>query len=134
MKRWLLAGIAVVTVLGLAVGGVIVFLTPDHRTTFLVDASESADFREVADAVGAAASNMSGDDSLALRRFGGACDSVNTAELVTTMKEVSVPADLVAQQVKAPTPCDFVTLEMLEAAQAQKEPQQPRNNYLGFQC
>lgn len=232
------------------------FLTPDHRTTFLVDASESADFREVADAVGAAASNMSADDSLALRRFGGACDSANTAELVapgtgqsakigdtvrsitpggkatllsgilaaiddfartypfrgsqtnrivvvargaadacgksadevrsiikeristagvkidfryvghrltpeqfkvlsdvaaateaqtprltktseelvTTMKEVSVPADLVAGQVKAPTACDFVTLEMLEAAQAQKEQQEPRNNYLGFQC
>ncbi|MDX8144837.1 hypothetical protein SK854_22180 [Lentzea sp. BCCO 10_0061] len=83
MKRWLLAGIAVVAVLGLTFGGVVVLLTPDHRTTFLVDASESPDFGEVADAVGAAASNMSADDSLALRRFGGTCDSPDTAELVT---------------------------------------------------
>ncbi|MEU3649198.1 hypothetical protein AB0E59_37895 [Lentzea sp. NPDC034063] len=83
MKRWLLVGIAVVAVLGLTFGGVVVLLTPDHRTTFLVDASESSDFGEVADAVGAAASNMSADDSLALRRFGGTCDSPDTAELVT---------------------------------------------------
>ncbi|WP_086663984.1 hypothetical protein [Lentzea kentuckyensis] len=84
MKRWLLVAGAVVLVLGLVTGGLWVFLTPQHRTTFLVDASESSgDFREVADAVGAAASNMSADDSLALRRFGGACDSSNTSELVT---------------------------------------------------
>lgn len=78
----LVAG-AVVVVLGLVAGGLWVLLPPDHRTTFLVDSSESSDFREVADAVGAAASNMSSDDSLALRRFGGACDSADTAELVT---------------------------------------------------
>ncbi|NKE59859.1 hypothetical protein FXN61_24860 [Lentzea sp. PSKA42] len=83
MKRWWVAAGAVVLVLGLVTGGLWVFLTPDHRTTFLIDASESSDFREVADAVGAAASNMSADDSLALRRFGGACDSANTSELVT---------------------------------------------------
>ena len=83
MKRRLLTGIAVVVALGLIAGGVIVHLTPDHRTLFLIDASDSPDFREVADAVGAAASNMPGDDSLALRRFGGECDSSNTAELVT---------------------------------------------------
>jgi hypothetical protein len=83
VKRWLLVAGAVVVVLGLVTGGLWVFLPPDHRTTFLVDASESADFREVADAVGAAASNMSADDSLALRRFGGACDGANTAELVS---------------------------------------------------
>ncbi|MET8757405.1 hypothetical protein [Lentzea sp. NPDC004782] len=80
-RRWLVAG-AVVVVLGLVAGGLWVFLPPDHRTTFLVDASESADFREVADAVGSAASNMSSDDSLALRRFGGTCDTPDTAELV----------------------------------------------------
>ncbi|WP_157985175.1 vWA domain-containing protein [Lentzea terrae] len=83
MKRWMLVAGAVVVVLGLVAGGLWVLLPPDHRTTFLVDASESSDFREVADAVGAAASNMSSADSLALRRFGGACDSANTAELVT---------------------------------------------------
>ncbi|GGU62213.1 hypothetical protein [Lentzea flava] len=83
MKRWLLVAGAVVVVLGLVTGGLWVFLPPDHRTTFLIDASESADFREVADAVGAAASNMAADDSLALRRFGGACDGQNTAELVS---------------------------------------------------
>lgn len=84
MKRWWLAAGAVVLVLGLTSGGLWVFLTPAHRTTFLVDASESsADFREVAEAVGAAASNMSADDSLALRKFGGSCDSANTSELVT---------------------------------------------------
>lgn len=84
MKRWLLVAVAVVAVLGLVVGGLAVVLTPDHRTTFLVDASESAgDFTEVAQAVGSAASNMSSDDALALRRFGGACDAANTAELVT---------------------------------------------------
>jgi len=82
MKRWWLVAGAVVVVLGLAAGGLWVFLPPDHRTTFLVDASESADFREVADAVGSAASNMSSDDSLALRRFGGTCDTPDTAELV----------------------------------------------------
>lgn len=88
MKRWMLVAGAVVLVLGLVAGGLWVFLPPDHRTTFLVDASETtgssaADFREVADAVGSAASNMSGEDSLALRRFGGACDSANTSELVS---------------------------------------------------
>lgn len=83
MKRWLWAGIAVVAVLGLVAGGLVVVLTPDHHTTFLIDSSESADFREVADAVGSAASNMSADDALALRRFGGSCDSPNTEELVT---------------------------------------------------
>ncbi|MET9627626.1 hypothetical protein ABZX92_09205 [Lentzea sp. NPDC006480] len=83
MKRWLLVAGAVVVALGLVAGGLWVFLPPDHRTTFLVDASESADFREVADAVGAAASNMSADDSLALRRFGGSCSSANTSELVS---------------------------------------------------
>ncbi len=88
MKRWMLVAGAVVLVLGLVAGGLWVFLPPDHRTTFLVDASETtgssaADFREVADAVGTAASDMSGDDSLALRRFGGACDSANTSELVS---------------------------------------------------
>lgn len=83
MKRLLLMAGAVVVVLGLVTGGVWVFATPDHRTTFLVDASESSDFREVADAVGSAASNMSSDDSLALRRFGGTCDSPDTAELVS---------------------------------------------------
>lgn len=88
MKRWMLVAGAVVLVLGLVAGGLWVFLPPDHRTTFLVDTSETtgssaADFREVADAVGSAASNMSGDDSLALRRFGGACDSANTSELVS---------------------------------------------------
>jgi hypothetical protein len=83
MRRWWVAAGAVVLVLGLVTGGLWVFLTPDHRTTFLVDASESADFGEVADAVGAAASNMSSDDSLALRKFGGSCDSANTSELVT---------------------------------------------------
>lgn len=83
MKRWLLVVGAVVVVLGLITGGLWVVLPPDHRTTFLVDASESADFREVADAVGAAASTMPADDSLALRRFGGACDSPNTSELVS---------------------------------------------------
>ncbi|WP_434440815.1 hypothetical protein [Lentzea sp. E54] len=83
MKRWLAAAGAVVLVLGLVTGGAWMFLTPDHRTTFLVDASESPDFGEVADAVGTAASNMSADDSLALRRFGGTCDSPDTAELVT---------------------------------------------------
>ncbi|SFR19913.1 hypothetical protein SAMN04488564_10553 [Lentzea waywayandensis] len=83
MKRWPLAAGAVVLVLGLATGGAWVSLTPDHRTTFLVDASESPDFGEVADAVGAAASNMSADDSLALRRFGGTCASPDTSELVT---------------------------------------------------
>jgi hypothetical protein len=60
-----------------------VFLTPTHRTTFLVDSSESADFRDVAEAVGSAASNMSSADALALRRFGGTCDAPNTEELVT---------------------------------------------------
>ncbi|MFS8098387.1 hypothetical protein LFM09_14730 [Lentzea alba] len=83
MKRWLLVAGAVVVVLGLVAGGLWVVLPPDHRTTFLVDASESSDFREAADAVGAAASNMPADDSLALRRFGGSCDSANTAELVS---------------------------------------------------
>ncbi|MEU0883498.1 hypothetical protein ABZ345_33235 [Lentzea sp. NPDC005914] len=83
MKRWMLVAAAVVVLLGLVTGGLWVFLPPDHRTTFLVDASESSDFREVADAVGSAASNMSGDDSLALRRFGGSCDSANTSELVS---------------------------------------------------
>jgi hypothetical protein len=82
VKRWLLVAGAVVVVLGLVTGGLWVLLPPDHRTTFLVDASESADFGEVADAVGVAASNMSADDALALRRFGGACDAGNTAELV----------------------------------------------------
>jgi hypothetical protein len=82
MKRWWLVAGAVVVVLGLIAGGLWVFLPPDHRTTFLVDASESSDFREVADAVGSAASNMSSDDSLALRRFGGTCDTPDTAELV----------------------------------------------------
>ena len=82
MKRWLAAAGAVVLVVGLAIGGLWVHLTPDHRTTFLVDASESSDFGEVADAVGTAAANMPGDDSLALRRFGGSCDGSNTAELV----------------------------------------------------
>ncbi|GHH50326.1 hypothetical protein [Lentzea cavernae] len=84
MKRWWLVAGAVVLVLGLTTGGLWVFLTPAHRTTFLVDASESsADFREVAEAVGAAASNMSPDDSLALRKFGGSCDSPSTSEVVT---------------------------------------------------
>ncbi|MFJ8960730.1 hypothetical protein ACIRG5_15210 [Lentzea sp. NPDC102401] len=83
MKRWPLAAGAVVLVLGLVTGGAWMTLTPDHRTTFLVDASESPDFGEVADAVGAAASNMSADDSLALRRFGGTCASPDTSELVT---------------------------------------------------
>lgn len=82
MKRWLLVAGAVIVVLTMAAFGLKTFLTPDHRTTFLVDASESADFREVAEAVGSAASNMSSGDALALRRFGGACDSANTAELV----------------------------------------------------
>jgi hypothetical protein len=83
MKRWLAAAGAAVLVLGLVTGGLWVFLTPEHRTTFLIDASETSDFREVSDAVSAAAANMSADDSLALRRFGGACDSANTSELVT---------------------------------------------------
>ncbi|MDT7789340.1 MAG: hypothetical protein QOF58_7759 [Pseudonocardiales bacterium] len=83
MKRRLLVAGAVFVVLGLVAGGLWVFLPPDHRTTFLVDASESQDFREVADAVGAAAANMSADDSLALRRFGGECSSANTSELVS---------------------------------------------------
>jgi len=83
VKRWLAAAGAVVVVLGLVIGGLWVSLTPDHRTTFLVDASESSDFGEVADAVGTAAATMPGDDSLALRRFGGACDGSNTVELVT---------------------------------------------------
>jgi hypothetical protein len=83
MKRWQAAAGAVVLVAGLVIGGLWVHLTPVHRTTFLVDASESSDFREVADAVGTAAATMPGEDSLALRRFGGACDGSNTAELVT---------------------------------------------------
>jgi hypothetical protein len=83
MKRWLPVAAAVVLVLGLTTGVAWVSLTPDHRTTFLVDASESSDFGEVADAVGAAASNMSADDSLALRRFGGTCAAPDTSELVT---------------------------------------------------
>ncbi|SFR19917.1 Mg-chelatase subunit ChlD [Lentzea waywayandensis] len=107
MKRWLLAGIAVVAVLGLAFGGVMVLLTPDHRTTFLVDASESADFGEVADAVGAAASNMSADDSLALRRFGGTCDSPDTAELVTP---ATGQAARVGDAARAITPSGKATL------------------------
>ena len=255
MKRWLLVAGAVVLVLGLATGGLWISLTPGHRTTFLVDASESADFREVADAVGSAASNMSSDDSLALRRFGGACNSSNTAELVTpgtgqaakigdaarsitpsgkatllsgilaaiddfartypfrgsvtnrvvvvarngadacgksadevraiikehtsragvkidfrfvghrltpeqvdvlnaiaaasdaqtprltktsdelvtTMKEVSVPADLVAKEVKT-SPCDSVTLEVLQAAHPVKDDQQRPAHLLDFNC
>lgn len=82
MKRWIVAAGAAVLVLGVVTGGLWLYLTPDHRTTFLVDASESADFGEVVDAVGTAASNMSAEDSLALRRFGGTCDSPDTAELV----------------------------------------------------
>ncbi|MEV6242247.1 hypothetical protein [Lentzea sp. NPDC051838] len=83
MKRWLLVAGAVFVVLGLVAGGLWVFLPPDHRTTFLVDASSSADFGEVADAVSAAASNTSADESLALRRFGGECSGANTSELVS---------------------------------------------------
>lgn len=84
VKRWLLVAGAVVVVLALVSGGLALFLTPEHRTTFLVDTSDSqADFREVADAIGTAASNMSKGDALALRRFGGACDGDSTAELVT---------------------------------------------------
>ncbi|HEX8866139.1 MAG TPA: hypothetical protein VF821_10835, partial [Lentzea sp.] len=83
MKRWMLVAGAVLVVLGLVAGGLWVFLPPDHRTTFLVDASESSDFREVADAVSSAALNMSADDSLALRRFGGDCAAANTSELVS---------------------------------------------------
>ncbi|ANZ38740.1 hypothetical protein BBK82_24425 [Lentzea guizhouensis] len=83
MKRWLPVGVTVVVVLGLISGGLVWFLTPAHRTTFLIDSSESADFRDVAEAVSSAASNMSDDDALALRRFGGTCDAPNTEELVT---------------------------------------------------
>ncbi|MFD4643565.1 hypothetical protein ACFWN2_40085 [Lentzea sp. NPDC058436] len=83
MKRWLPLGAAVVVVLTLVGGVLFLVLTPAHRTTFLVDSSESADFRDVADAVGTAAANMSPDDALALRRFGGTCDAPDTAELVT---------------------------------------------------
>ncbi|USX51958.1 hypothetical protein [Lentzea sp. HUAS12] len=83
MKRWWVAAAAVVVVLALVSGGLVLLLTPAHRTTFLVDSSESADFRDVADAVGTAAANMSPDDALALRRFGGTCDAPDTAELVT---------------------------------------------------
>ena len=54
MKRWQAAAGAVVLVVGLVIGGLWVHLTPDHRTTFLVDASESSDFREVADEVAGA--------------------------------------------------------------------------------
>ncbi|MGW6448669.1 hypothetical protein [Lentzea sp. NPDC055074] len=83
MRRWWLAGAAVVVVLALVSGGLYLVLTPAHRTTFLVDSSESADFRDIADAVGTAAANMSPDDALALRRFGGTCDAPDTEELVT---------------------------------------------------
>lgn len=84
MKRWPAVTAVVVLVLGLVTGGLWLLLTPDHRTTFLVDASESSvDFREVADAVGIAAANMSAGDSLALRKFGGSCASPTTSELVT---------------------------------------------------
>lgn len=108
MKRWLLVAVAVVTVLGLVVGGLGVVLTPDHRTTFLVDASESAgDFTEVAQAVGSAASNMSSDDALALRRFGGACDAANTAELVTPG---TGQATKISEAARAITPSGKATL------------------------
>lgn len=50
---------------------------------------------------------MSSADSLALRRFGGTCDSPDTAELVL--------------------PCDSVTVDALKAAQ-------PRDRYLSFKC
>ncbi|WP_053715082.1 hypothetical protein [Saccharothrix sp. NRRL B-16348] len=76
--------IGVVVMLGLVAAGLVVLLPPDHRLTFLIDASASdADFREVADAVGAAARNVSDDDAVALRRLGGDCDRPdNTAEVV----------------------------------------------------
>ncbi|MET9230432.1 hypothetical protein [Lentzea sp. NPDC003310] len=83
MRRWLSVGAAVLVLLALVSGGLVLVLTPAHRTTFLVDSSESADFRDVADAVGTAAANMSPDDALALRRFGGTCETPDTAELVT---------------------------------------------------
>jgi hypothetical protein len=84
MKRWWLIAGGIVLVLALIAGGLLLYLPPDHRTTFLIDASASEiEFRDVADAVGAAARNTSSDDALALRRFGGACDQPdNTAEVV----------------------------------------------------
>ncbi|SDM41490.1 hypothetical protein SAMN04488074_12148 [Lentzea albidocapillata subsp. violacea] len=82
MRRRVAAGAVVLLVLGLVTGGLWLFLTPGHRTTFLVDASDSPDFREVADAVGTAAANMATGDALALRKFGGSCDSPATSELV----------------------------------------------------
>jgi hypothetical protein len=107
VKRWLLVAGAVVVVLGLVFGVLWVLLPPDHRTTFLVDASESADFGEVADAVGVAASNMSADDSLALRRFGGACDAANTAELVPPGTGQATKISAVAREI---TPSGKATL------------------------
>ncbi|KAA2252863.1 hypothetical protein F0L68_34430 [Solihabitans fulvus] len=86
MKRWLWGVVGVLVVLGLITGGLVIHLTPDHRTSFLIDGSGSdSDFREVADAVAAAAENSAHDEALALRRFGGACDQTgNTTELVST--------------------------------------------------
>ncbi|ROP35895.1 hypothetical protein [Saccharothrix texasensis] len=83
MKRWLTL-IGVVVLLILVTVGLVAYLPPDHRVTFLVDASASgSDFREVADAVGSAARNAGDGDALALRRFGGECDRPdNTAEVV----------------------------------------------------
>ncbi|MEU4443382.1 hypothetical protein AB0K14_14080 [Actinosynnema sp. NPDC050801] len=77
-----LAAIAVLVIVAGVVTAVIAAI-PDHRTSFLLDASAGGDTTAVVDAVDSAARNSGDGDALALRTFGGTCgDPGNTRELV----------------------------------------------------
>ncbi|GIG92718.1 vWA domain-containing protein [Plantactinospora endophytica] len=84
-RRFLLIGAAVLVVVLAATAVLVVRAIPAYRTTLLVDTSVGAggdDFAAVAGAVSAAAQNSADGDALALRRFGGACDSAGNTEQV----------------------------------------------------
>jgi hypothetical protein len=91
-RRRRVTAVALGSVIALVYGLVFyaVVITPDYRTTLLVDTSvgPSADasvdaFDGITAAAASAAQNTAGTDSLSLRRFGGQCgDPRNTAEIV----------------------------------------------------
>ncbi|RNL71158.1 hypothetical protein [Streptomyces sp. I6] len=118
-RRWALPAVVAVTATAAALTLFVVGARsgPEHRTVFLVDASEVTsrgtpspetaaqetpspgtasqdtdddyDFSDITDAVAATALNTADDDALSLRRYGGTCDDTpgNTTQVIDDAKQ-----------------------------------------------